>query len=339
MVKKDFDITIDSLRGVAILMVLLTHMPSISQIPYVGNELHKFVMGGTLWFVFISGFLFNKIECRQKIVYKDFFFKKFKRLWLPYIFWFSIAFFIALYVGRPKLYDLSNLAYLFWSFLVGGDIVGPMWYMPLAILFSILSPLLFMISIRHHNIFVVIALSFFILSFFTSRPFALSNPFLSFVNFFGIFAAGFICSKYRNIISVFLLKRWGVFVFLLIGVIVICSFFKKSIYIESTFYDNLMRPNFYNLSQICTLALFFIFFEKFLQKGSVILSFFAKISFGLFFSHGFFNVFYHYFLSRKISAMGLDMLGQVVFGLILPVIFVLVAKKVLQNRSSYVLGC
>ena len=106
-----------------------------------------------------------------------------------------------------------------------------------------------------------------------------------------------------------------------------------------SFFDKLGVLNLMQLGKLGFLISLFLFLEKFYNHKNNYLSYLAKISFGLFFIHGYYMI----FTSRLVLPLIKDDVLKLLFELIIVIIFSLVTvylmRKMMPNKSRYVIGC
>ena len=132
MATKDFKYSVENFRGIAIFFVMLSHLSSFSSLGPAGKYLLFTFVDATTWFVFISGYLFSHIEKNINFKYIDYIYKKFKFVIIPYLILSIPAILVGLYFQRHTLLELNVAEYILWSLSVGGSVVGPMWFIPMA---------------------------------------------------------------------------------------------------------------------------------------------------------------------------------------------------------------
>ncbi len=128
-------------RAVAILFILLGHTFIIGK-GVLFKSLSFFIGGGTLYFVFIAGFLFKYLS--YKFEYKSFLKRKFLNIILP--FWFIMLPLCCIYIQNPPfekdiLYYMDNITRFITPFFFGQILNGSTWFMGMIVIFFILSPL------------------------------------------------------------------------------------------------------------------------------------------------------------------------------------------------------
>jgi hypothetical protein len=334
-----FRFSIENFRGLAIFFVMLSHVGSLRQLGGVGEFLYFAVVDATTWFVFISGYLFFYIE-NQRFEYTSYLLKKAKYVILPYLILSVPAIGAGLYFGRDQLLALSPLGYVLWSLVVGGSVVGPMWFIPMITLFFLLSWVFKKLG-RTKLIYPITIIAL-VVSLFSSRPIGDLNPFLSFVHFLGFYLLGMsiaVASKSIDEINstskgcllvalgliIFFAAAWG---------------FESNVVEPMGFQEGWGKLNLIQLGKLSFLVVVFLLFERYLVKPQKILGYLAEISFGLFFIHGFLMLIFlrigKYLVLSNPFAMFVLEFSLVVLGSMLVVFSI---KFVLGKQSRYVIGC
>ena len=336
--KSKFRYSLENFRGVAIIFVMLSHISSFQSMGAASNYLFFFLGDATAWFVFISGYLFYYLEV-NKFKYFDYMQKKLKYVILPYLILSIPAILVGLYFLRNILYDLTPLNYTFWSLLTGGMVVGPMWFIPMIVIFFLLTPVFNTLAkTKYIYIAAFVALIF---SIFSSRPIHNANPVLSFLHFLGFYLLGIAAAKSVDFLDALSssvkmkIIYASLFVFFLAGFI-----YAGRVNEVGGFYDGLGLVNYIILGKLGLLIAIFFLFEQFMEQRRGMLGYLAKISFGLFFIHGFMSlVFVKFFQGMSFYNPLVKLIteiGVVVFASI-AVVFLL--NLVLRKWSRYVIGC
>jgi len=336
--KLNFRYFLDNFRGMAILFVILSHTPSIQEMGGMGKYLNFTLTDATTWFVFISGYLFCYLEV-NKFNYMDYLLKKAKYVILPYFFFAFIALSLKLYVSQNVLFDLTPLNYVLWSLLVGWAIVFPLWFIPMIVIFFLMTPVFNVLSKKK----LLYAVTFLALLFsaFSSRPINNSNAILAFLHFLGFYLFGVLAASNASVLDNLskstktIIITVSFFVFFISALL----YFKQPKF-PPDFFSGLGLPNYISIGKLALLVAIFFLFERFMNRENKILGYFAKISFGLFFVHGFVIYVFSKLMARNVffSEAGKIFLEVgVVFCVSIAV--VLIMKKVLKKRSRYVVGC
>ena len=336
--KLNFRYFLDNFRGMAILFVILSHTPSIQEMGGIGKYLNFTLTDATAWFVFISGYLFCYLEV-NKFNYMEYLLKKAKYVILPYFFFAFIALSFKLYVSQNVLFDLTPINYVLWSLLVGWAIAFPLWFIPMIVIFFLMTPVFNILS-KTKLLYVV---TFFALLFsaFSSRPINNSNAILAFLHFLGFYLFGVLAASNASALDNLSKSTKAI----IITVSFFVFFISASLYFEQLkfppdFFSSIGIPNYISIGKLALLIAIFFLFEQFMNRENKILGYFAKISFGLFFVHGFVIYVFSRLIAKNIffSETGKIFLevGVVFFA---SIAIVSIMKKTLKKRSRYVVGC
>ena len=340
MIAKDFKYSIENFRGIAIIFVMLSHLSSFSSLGSAGRYLHFTFVDATTWFVFISGYLFSHIEKNINFKYIDYIYKKLKFVIAPYLILSIPAILAGLYFQRHSLLELNAAEYTLWSLSVGGSVVGPMWFIPMIAVFFLLS--FIFNSIKGYSL-ILATIPLLLLSIFSFRPYMDMNPFFDFIHFAGFYLFGMSMHTLGSYITKFS-KSLSLFVISVtcLGFLTLLVYFGENFTLNSqytSFYKNLGAFNSMQLGKFILLIFVFFFLEKFYNKHSKTLSYFAKVSFGLFFIHGFYMLIFGRYLSPILPSSPITFLIE--FIIIVPgsIVTVHLLKTILKSRSKYVIGC
>lgn len=337
---KEFKYSVENFRGIAIVFVMLSHIGSFSTLGDTGKYIVFLFSDATTWFVFISGYLFAYLESSENFDFKKYASKKLKFVVMPYAILSIPAVSAGLYFDRHILYNLSSFEYILWSLSVGGSVVAPMWFIPMIVLFFLSSPIFFRMNNKYFLFIVTFVLLLF--SVFSARPFGNQNPIFSFFHFLGFYVLGIYLYHLRFAIqklsknSALAISMSGLILFLTTLFLCVKEWELGAYY---SFYAQIGKFNPMQLGKFFLLLSVFIFLEQFGNFHNKYLSYFAKISFGLFFIHGFYMLVFNRFglVIAKSSASRLFLeLLVVVF---LSIVSVALLKKILGKSSRYVIGC
>lgn len=174
----------EAFRGIAITLIILCHLdPSPTWFKYLTQN-------ATVFFVFISGFLFSHLYDEKQTIW-SFWFRKAQRLILPYA--------VATLPGALYVFFIEFkgtwIGYPFWTFVTGvGHLNDAHWFIPFAVLVFSLYPLL---RILQRNVEVLMAATacLLLVSVFSFRSANNANPLLNLVHFGGIFLVGMLASR------------------------------------------------------------------------------------------------------------------------------------------------
>jgi peptidoglycan/LPS O-acetylase OafA/YrhL len=197
MNKKAFLPYIEWFRGLSILLIVLSHIRS-SILP---KEYCYVLQNATVYFLFISGFLFHYLYNPQETVV-SFYIKKIQRLILPYL----VAALPGFLILMAETGSVPNLVYMLLSYSTGtGHSNDTHWFVPTMVLILATFPLL-RILINRKKLLMILTILGLITSLVTFRSVYNSNPFWNTLHFYGIFLFGMTTSAFWDFLSLFLKK-------------------------------------------------------------------------------------------------------------------------------------
>lgn len=326
---------LDPFRGLAILLVMVSHIP-------LHLELRVFFGNGTVFFVFIAGFLMAHLY-DEKVSVWNFGLRKMKRITLPYL-----------------VASLPGVGYLMYNVYGGFDTwvlirslasgVGfqndPLWFAPFIMLVFALYPL-WRILIKYPAVLARLAAVLLILSLFTFRSAGNANPLVSVMHFGPLFLVGMATGVYR-----LRLEQFGSSHFrkLLMGSIAVASvcLWKAVHSIEHTIPANWSRPlfviDFSLAARVAMLPAILLILKRLMDAGWKFepLNILAKYSFGLFFWHGYLiHIFMIYWPNWNqgsgISALSY-LFGQLGLMLLIIIPLLYLVRKVIGPKSVMITG-
>lgn len=301
--------SINWFRGIAIILIVLSHVQPITFGGFLENE--PLIYNGTFFFVLIAGFLFYHLKSDYE--YTSYMKKKTKYVILPYLFALTPGVLLALYFyfndlvwfNANQIPEVENVVY-YVAYLIthGGAVLEPYWFIPMIVLFFIFSPVSKKIMESDYlGLVVIVSLTFTLL---LIRP---SYPELSFFHWFGVYFLGGYLSKNYTVIerNKYLILPVSFALFLVV----------ININISPLNFDqaNKMILSFTILSFLCILEE-----KKFEIKWLDVL---AKYSFGIFFLHAY------------ISQSGWVWFLTVIAGITVPIMIIKCWSILLSKRSPY----
>lgn len=321
---------VHNFRGIAILYIVAGHSISAfdwQNSPFLERLTKMLLSNGTVFFVFIAGYLFQYLA--HKYSAKKYFLTKLSSVLLPY-FLISIpaivlfVFFQTRESVWPGFYDNPPWLQVFYFYITGLHL-APLWFIPMITLFYIISPLLIVLD-KHKWAYG--ALPFLIiLSCYVPRGDVLQN----FVHFLSVYIFGMYLSHNRIAINALLTKHF------VLGFLV--AIYLSLIYLEYLFPD-ILYLNYVRKMFLCCI------FIGFLIKFNIdfkILTLLEEYSFGIFFSHS--------YIISVFKILEEKMLGHLLPGnlqayfvfisivALLCVLSIWIIKKILNNKSKYLIGC
>jgi surface polysaccharide O-acyltransferase-like enzyme len=317
---------------------MLSHLQTLEGFGPAGVFGYFLVGNATAWFVFLSGYLFHYIESGN-FHYLEYMSKKWKFVILPYLILSVPAIIAGIWFFRPEALGVSKSAYVIWALIVGGSVIGPMWFIPMITIFFLISPMLHRLT-KGRWIYPVglIALAF---GMFSSRPLNGTNPLLSFFHFLGFYLLGLAFAKNASLMDKMTAStRWALIIAGVVGFLISALFFGGSSNEPLGFFAGLGKFNMLQFGKFALLIAVFFLFEQVFNRPNRAFGYFAKISFGLFFIHGF-----HFVFFSKLKQLVPDwsaftiFAGELIFVVVAPVATVYIIKRLLGKNSRYVIGC
>ena len=192
--KIGFHHDIDRSRGVAILIVVLSHAAGLSIETLAGRTVTLALSGVTWTFVFISGYLMAQL--RDNYTNHLYLVNKIRTVIYPYILVVSLIL-LSRYLIREflemEMRDVEILDY----YLLGYPAAGPLWFIPMIALFYIFFPVYKTLCQRPLTVLLLTALSF-SYSILVGRPSVPDSIFHSFAYFQSAYLGGICYCLYRD---------------------------------------------------------------------------------------------------------------------------------------------
>ena len=341
---------IHNFRGIAILVIVMGHVIvyldwSSSPLSYaICKALFK---DGTVYFVFIAGFLFQYLS--RKYVYSKYLNKKLNYVVVPYLLISIPA--IAYCVLSDKISSDAWFENVFPSWTLPKQIITlyatgahlyPLWFIPMVIILYLISPLL--ISLDNHPKLYWILVMLIPLCFIFPRP-PINAIWQSFLYFLPAYILGMLASHYLK--NVLLLTRRFLLPLSLISFGLFCLY-AYQIFSGVSLDDTSLLVNTFNREIQCFLLIYALWYfdKKLSTRSHSILAFFANISFGLYFVHSYVISIYFKLLTKLPIIDALLENGNFAIFIFtsLLVIFisslcVLIPQKYLGKNSRYLIGC
>jgi peptidoglycan/LPS O-acetylase OafA/YrhL len=200
-------------RGLAIAFIVATHCISAfdwSQAPQLEFVLKRLMANGTVFFVFIAGYLFEHLALRYRP--SSYLAARGKFVLLPYLCVSALPIAIIIWNGSrpglaPEIFQLPSWQQVLYLVTTGAH-VAPFWFIPTIAIFYLASPLLHRVF-RPDRSFALLPLLL-VLSMLVPR--GLYHPLQSFVHFLSIWVLGMACCRFRAQLDPWLDRRIGVLV-------------------------------------------------------------------------------------------------------------------------------
>ena len=341
---------VHNFRGLAILLIVAGHIAGLVTFeahPGLNAAIQSLTINGSVYFVFIAGFLFQFLS--RNYQYNSYLEKKVKNVILPYVLVSIPAILLCIWRDQPYYPDVGFAAeFPNWSVLqkvvvlyLTGAHFFHFWFMPMIILFYFSAPAFIWMD-RQPRSYLVLPLLL-ALSVLVPRAEDDSLILQNFVHFLSIYTLGMFVSHYREKTLSYTQKYWLALTGAAISLTILEIYLKTTAnYLSDIFYTNTLTKAILSLLIMYCL---WRFDAAFSSRFHAVVGELANLSFGIYFLHGYFV--YVYFagvrymgLSSWIQSGGI-LLFAVAF---LPVMLctiasLLVTKKLLGKNSRYVIGC
>ena len=316
--------------------------------------IRKILTGGTIFFVFISGYLFHYIYYKN-FQFSSFIIKKVRFVLIPFLLvssadllYYTSGFLVYTIKGSFKaeifLTKLNSYSFIN-TFLYGrGDITIVLWYVPFIMTIFALSPFYIkFIKIKPKAqlimIFILLIISIIINR---NSEYSILGLFQNVIYFTPVYLLGIYVSMNFNMIKDRLIKWQFYFLLTAIGLA-----FAQTRYGVQAFRE--LNASFLvkidlMIIQKTLLSIFFIlFFMRYEIKKIGVLNLMAENSFGIFFIHGICI----WFLNAKIFKLKIAVendsflffFGVSTFILTISLFITILIRKVFPTKSKYIIGC
>ena len=291
--KKQYLNYIHYFRGFAILVIVGIHC-RIS-LNWGDNALGKQVFttaldNGTILFVFIAGFLFQYLK--EKFEYRSYLIRKIRFVVLPYLIISALPIILKMlelhhssWIPPDMIPDNPFLKGLF--YITTGKHLGPFWFIPMIVIFYIISPLFIKIDKPWFYKWVFPPLM--VASLFTFKFGFFSNVWASFIHFFPVYIFGMWAANNKDRLTGMPINTLVVLIVIYLGLSVIeIAGLLPAPRVGSFEEDELMPFFAFNIVKLRVYLLCLILFKVFYlfdDKQLPLLRFLGDYSFGIYFIH------------------------------------------------------
>lgn len=345
---KKFLNSINHFRGIAIIFIVMAHCyrPAGWQIETLADKFwFNLMMNGTVFFVFISGFLFHHVfynrwdyekymKNKTKYVFIPYFL-----LSLPWIIWHLIA------GPEPSLHMLhanisDNSTAATWYVLTGRALTA-YWYIPMGMMLFALSP--WVMDLINKKSLLQFAIPLVVLAMLMHRPISNLNAIQSLIYFLPVYLIGVWTSVAKDKIFPFIDKYWLLMLISAIALAIGQAYFYGAGVLNKPAFEftvpDLMLPQ----KLLLTFVLLAIL-NKFEHISIGFLQKLAEVSFAIYFIHPWITTpWWMIYNSPDIFAMHGE--GNIVTTLLVTFaviavsyVIALLFKKALKQRSRYIIG-
>ncbi|MCC4831517.1 acyltransferase [Shewanella sp. 10N.7] len=346
--KKGFLNSINHFRGIAIIFIVMAHCyrPAGWEVETLADKAwFNLMMNGTVFFVFISGFLFHHVFY-HRWDYKKYMKNKTKFVFLPYILLSLPWIFWHLTVGTdPALHvmyaDIEKPAVAASWYVITGRTLTAYWYIPMGMMLFALSPWVMHLIKRQH--LLIVAVPLFIIAMLIHRPESNLNAIQSLFYFLPVYLLGVWGSAHRDKLFPFIDKYWAVMLLLAIGLAVAQAYWFGAGTLNKTALEftvpDLMLPQ----KMLLTFVILAIL-NKFEHISIKPLQKLAEVSFAIYFIHPWITTPW-WMIYNSPDIFGFEGSGNllttlvVTMGVIIVSYFIATAiKTILSKKSRYIIG-
>lgn len=345
---KSFLNSINHFRGVAIIFIVMAHCykPAGWSIEtFADKAWFNLMMNGTVFFVFISGFLFHHVFY-HRWDYEKFMRNKTKYVFFPYLV-LSIPWIIwhltdslspGLHEAHASISDMTTAAT--W-YVITGRALTAYWYIPMGMMLYAISP--WVIDLIKKKSILAVTLPLFIIAMLVHRPESNLNAIQSLVYFLPVYLFGVWGSENRNKLFPFIDKYWFIMLVTAICIALLqAHYFGAGVLNKPAFeltVPDLMLPQkiFLTLSVLAIFNKFEHIQIKWLQK-------LAEVSFAIYFIHPWFTSPW-WMIYNSPDIFDIKGTGNILTTLVLTMVVIALSyivatffKKLLGKRSRYIIG-
>lgn len=280
-------------RAIAVTFIVASHCFEIAGIlptTFFNRFMMNLIYGGTILFVFISGFLFHHVFY-TRYSYQSFLMSKIKILLIPYTFLCIVPIALRVYTGDFFIPNGSGFyeEYIIpaGKYYITGLFLSVYWYIPFIFTVFLLSPLHIKFIQTPLKWQIVITVSMLIISALVHRPFEHMPVFQSTVFFFPIYLLGILCSMNKEFIYKTLKGKEIYLLAIVLFTAALQAYLGK--------FASYFKPPFeYGgidlmlLQKVVLCLCFMVWLKRYDSYKSKLIDTLAKISFSIFFLHPYF---------------------------------------------------
>ncbi|KGJ89271.1 acyltransferase family protein [Thalassotalea sp. ND16A] len=346
--KKGFLNSINHFRGIAIIFIVMAHCyrPAGWQIETLSDKFwFNIMMNGTVFFVFISGFLLHHVFY-HRWDYKKYMSNKTKYVFLPYlllslpwIIWHITA------APDPTLHALhAEITEPFTAaswYVITGRALTAYWYIPMGMMLFALSPIVMLLIKK--NWLIIFSVPLFLLAMYIHRPVSNLNAIQSLVYFLPIYLIGVWSSAHRDKLFPFIDKYWLLMLITAVALAYIQAYFYGAGVLNKAAFEHtvpdLMLPQKLLLNFVLLAIL-----NKFEHVSIKPLQKLAEVSFAIYFIHPWITTPW-WMIYNSPDLLGLAGQGNILTTLAVTLLITFISyviailiKKMLNKRSRYLIG-
>lgn len=344
----NFSRPVHYLRGIAIILIVTGHVGGLGNWPkdtVTCQTLINLITGGTSLYVFISGFLFERIYA-EKFSWPKFMYKKLLYVGLPYLICSMVMTAATLLIHPEELYrnwPTQNIFGIFSLNLLIGKASGPYWYIPFAFLLFALSPLFLKYLTWSKRTQIITLILTLLISSVMQRSGHNINIFQALIYFLPLYLLGMSYSQNETLLTPLLEKKWAYFLVSTVALAWIAAKFQGEFGVpwKEHFFDwNGVTIKLLEKSALIIGLLNLL--QRYRNKELPVLDMLARCSFGIYFLHMLVKlVICHVFGWQGFGRHG-GYFQAIFTGIAftaITLLLVLLLKKLMGRYSRYVIGC
>ncbi|MFD2165254.1 acyltransferase [Thalassotalea euphylliae] len=346
--KKGFLNSINHFRGIAIIFIVMAHCyrPAGWEIEtFADKAWFNLMMNGTVFFVFISGFLFHHVfyhrwdyekYMRNKTKYV---FVPYLILSLPWIIWHLTA------GNSPDLHgqyaSIEDVTSAATWYVVTGRALTAYWYIPMGMMLFALSP--WVMDLIKKKSLLTVAIPLFVVAMIIHRPISNLNAIQSLFYFLPVYLFGVWSSENRDKLFPFIDKFWGLMLLAAVALAIgQAHFFGAGVLNKGAF--ELTVPDLMLPQKILLTLVLLALLNKFEHIQVGFLQKLADVSFAIYFIHPWITTPW-WMIYDSPDLAGLAGKGNILTTLVVTMIVIaisyaiaLIFKKLLDKKSRYIIG-
>ncbi|TAA47079.1 acyltransferase family protein [Corallincola spongiicola] len=339
--------SINQFRGMAILFIVFAHvyrMAGWQTDGFVNGTLFNLMMNGTVFFVFISGFLFHHVFHHRR-GFAKYFGNKCKFVLLPYLL-LSLPWIIwhLTSAASPQFHleaGIDNPALAASWYVITGRTLTAYWYIPMGMMLFALCPVFKWLTNKGWVMYMAIPLL--LIAVYVHRPIGNLNALQSLVYFIPIYLIGIWVSAHRDIAFPWMDKYWWLLLVIAVSLAMIQTYFFEAGPMNKAPFEP-GAPDLMLLQKLALALMFMALFNKLGDRQIPLMPQLADTSFAIYFIHPWITTPW-WMIFGEPDLFGMQEYGNwftaIIMTLAITLISMLIAmgiKKLLDKRSRYLIG-
>lgn len=207
-----FDWGMHYFRGFAISAIVVHHILQMMGHEYFAES---FTQGGTIYFLFISGYLCQFLDAKKRSAPADYYKKKLANVIAPYLVFSTLTLLAVnlLHLERPTIIAPSLSALTFVKVYLLGRAQGAYWYIPFVTFLFLASP--FLVRLKTSKLVAATLFAFLAAAIFPKRTITFYLIYPDFLNlyiyFTWVYLLGFLYARFKSVVDPFLARYVVIF--------------------------------------------------------------------------------------------------------------------------------